>query len=67
MATKYADFMSELKREAKAEGPEAVVELDDFKARFRLARRFVAEQRRRRSRGGRRGGARATGTRHSPA
>ena len=39
MATEFADFMAELKREAKAEGPEAVAELKYFRERFRLARR----------------------------
>ena len=41
MATTFADFMAGLKREAKAEGPEAVAELKYFRARFRLARRFA--------------------------
>ena len=47
MATKFADFMAELKREAKAEGPEAVAELKYFRARFRLARRFAEARRKR--------------------
>jgi DNA-binding XRE family transcriptional regulator len=47
MATKFSDFMAELKREAKAEGPEAVAELKYFRERFRFARRF-AELRRKR-------------------
>jgi ribosome-binding protein aMBF1 (putative translation factor) len=47
MATKFADFMAELKREAKAEGPEAVAELKYFRERFRLARRFAEARRKR--------------------
>ncbi len=39
MPTKFTDFMAELKREAKVEGPKAVAELKDFRERFRLARR----------------------------
>ena len=60
MATKFADFMAEVKREAKAEGPEAVAELKYLRARFRLARRS-AETRRKR------GNARVTATKPSPA
>src|SRR5438034_4529632 len=47
MATKFSYFMSELKREADAEGPEAVAELRYFRERFRLARRFAEARRRR--------------------
>ncbi len=47
MATKFTDFMAELKREAKAEGPEAVAELKYFRERFRLARQFAAARRKR--------------------
>jgi ribosome-binding protein aMBF1 (putative translation factor) len=47
MATKFTDFMAELKREAKAEGPEAVAELKYFRARFRLARQFAEARQRR--------------------
>lgn len=47
MATKLTDLMAELRREAKAEGPEAVAELKYFRARYRLARRFAAARRKR--------------------
>src|SRR5437762_7990646 len=47
MATKFSYFMSELKREADAEGPEAVAELKYFRERFRLARRFAEARRKR--------------------
>ena len=47
MATKFSYFMSELKREADAEGPEAVAELRYFRERFRLARRFAKARRKR--------------------
>ena len=45
MATKFSDFMAELKREAEAEGPEAVAELKHFRERYRLARRFAEARR----------------------
>jgi len=47
MATTFTDLMAELKREAKAEGPEAVAELKYFRARYRLARRFAEARRKR--------------------
>ena len=47
MATKFADFMRELKCEAEAEGPAAVAELRHFRERFRLARRFAEARRKR--------------------
>jgi ribosome-binding protein aMBF1 (putative translation factor) len=47
MATRFADFMVELKREAEGEGPGAVAELRYFQARFRLARRFAEARRKR--------------------
>ena len=47
MATKFSAFMTELKKEAKAEGPEAVAELRYFRERFRLARRFAEARRKR--------------------
>ena len=47
MATKFTDFIAELKREAKAEGPEAVAELKYFRERYRLARRFAEARRKR--------------------
>jgi len=39
MATRFTEFIAELQREAKAEGPEAVVEFTSLRRRFRLARR----------------------------
>lgn len=47
MATTFVDFMAGLKREANAEGPEAVAELKYFRARYRLARRFAEARRKR--------------------
>ena len=47
MATTFAEFMVGLKREARAEGPDAVAELKCFRARFRLARRFAEARRKR--------------------
>src|SRR5450432_2087701 len=47
MGTKFAEFMREVEREAVAEGPAAVAELKYFRARFRLARRFIEARRRR--------------------
>ena len=47
MPTKFSEFMREIKREAEAEGPEAVAELRYFRARFRLARRFAEARRKR--------------------
>ena len=47
MATKFTDFMAELKREAEAEGPEAVAELKHLRERHRLARRFAEARRKR--------------------
>lgn len=40
MPTKFTEFMAELKREAKVEGPKAVAELKYFRERYRLARRI---------------------------
>ena len=48
MATKFAEFMLELRREAKAEGPKALSQLKTLRDRFRRARR-LAEARRKRS------------------
>lgn len=45
MATKFTAFMKELKKEAEAEGPEALAELRYFRERFRLARRFAEARR----------------------
>jgi ribosome-binding protein aMBF1 (putative translation factor) len=47
MATKFTDFMAEVHREAKAEGPEAVAELKYLRERFRLARRFAEARQKR--------------------
>lgn len=47
MATKFAEFMAELKREARSQGPESVAELRYFRERFRLARRFAEARRKR--------------------
>ncbi len=47
MATKFTEFMRELRRDAKTEGPEAVAELRYFRERFRLARRFSEARRKR--------------------
>ena len=47
MAIKFADFMAELKREAAAQGPEAVAELKHLRERYRLARRFAEARRKR--------------------
>lgn len=47
MGTKFSEFMRELRRDAKEEGPEAVAELRYFRERFRLARRFSEARRKR--------------------
>jgi ribosome-binding protein aMBF1 (putative translation factor) len=47
VATKFSQFMRELKREAEVEGPEAIAELRYFRERFRLARRFAEARRKR--------------------
>lgn len=41
MATKFGDFMRGLEEEARAEGPEAVAELDALRAHFRLGRQLA--------------------------
>ena len=41
MATKFSAFMREIEDEAKAEGPEAVKELDALRDHFRLGRRIA--------------------------
>lgn len=43
-ATKFVDVMREIEAEARAEGPEAVKELQAFRAHFRLGRQ-IAEAR----------------------
>ncbi|HEV3001157.1 MAG TPA: helix-turn-helix transcriptional regulator [Solirubrobacteraceae bacterium] len=45
MRTSFEDFYKELQAEARAEGPEAVTELDAFRLHFSLARQ-IAEHRR---------------------
>lgn len=45
MATKFKDFMQEIEDEARAEGPEAVADLEALNANFRLGR-HLAEARR---------------------
>jgi DNA-binding transcriptional regulator YiaG len=45
MATKFTDVIREIEAEAQAEGPEAVTELETFRAHFRLGRQ-IAEARR---------------------
>src|ERR1700735_5325850 len=47
MATKFSDFMAELKREAKVEAPEPVAGLRYSRGRSRLARRFAEARRKR--------------------
>jgi hypothetical protein len=41
MATKFADFMRELEEEARAEGPEAVAQLEALRDHFRLGRQLA--------------------------
>jgi len=48
MATKFADVMREIEAEARAEGPEAVAELEAFRAHFRLGRQIAEARRARR-------------------
>jgi DNA-binding XRE family transcriptional regulator len=48
MATKFADVMREIEAEARAEGPEAVKELEAFRAHFRLGRQIAEARRARR-------------------
>lgn len=45
MATKFKDFMRELEDEARAEGPEAVAELESLRTHYRIGRQ-LAEARR---------------------
>jgi ribosome-binding protein aMBF1 (putative translation factor) len=45
MATSFEDFYKELEAEARAEGPEAIAELEAFRLHFALARQ-LAERRR---------------------
>ncbi len=41
MATKFADFVSELEAEAKAEGPAAIKQLEAFREHFRVGRKLA--------------------------
>jgi ribosome-binding protein aMBF1 (putative translation factor) len=47
MAT-FNDFIEELEAEARAEGPDAVAELEAFRLHFSLARQLAAQRRARR-------------------
>jgi ribosome-binding protein aMBF1 (putative translation factor) len=47
MTTTFDDFIKELEAEAKAEGPEAVAELEAFRLHFSLARQLAARRRER--------------------
>jgi|GEM_PF-6723545 len=52
MATKFADFISQLQAEARAEGPDAIGQLAALRDHFRLARhsaRAVRHQQRRKA------------------
>jgi DNA-binding XRE family transcriptional regulator len=48
MATKFTDVMREIEAEAHAEGPEAVGQLEAFRAHFRLGRQIAEARRARR-------------------
>jgi DNA-binding phage protein len=41
MATKFADFVREVEAEARAEGPEAVAQLEAFRDHFRVGRKLA--------------------------
>lgn len=41
MSTDFSDFMQEIEEEAKAEGPEAVAQLETFRAHFRVGRELI--------------------------
>ena len=41
MATKFSDFMSGIEAEARAEGPEAVAELEALRDHYRLGRQLA--------------------------
>jgi transcriptional regulator with XRE-family HTH domain len=45
MATKFKDFMREIEEEARAEGPDAVAEMEALRTHFRIGRQ-LAEARR---------------------
>jgi DNA-binding phage protein len=41
MATKFADFVSKIEAEAKAEGPAAIEQLEAFREHFRVGRKLA--------------------------
>ena len=41
MATKFGDFVREIEAEAKAEGPEALAQLEAFRDHFRVGRKLA--------------------------
>lgn len=43
--TTFDDFIAELEAEARAEGPDAVAELEAFRLHFSLARQLAAQRR----------------------
>ena len=43
--TTFDDFIAEIETEARAEGPEAVAELEAFRLHFSLARQLAAQRR----------------------
>ncbi|HZN91722.1 MAG TPA: helix-turn-helix transcriptional regulator [Myxococcales bacterium] len=45
MATRFKDFMREIEEEARAEGPDAVAELEALRTHFRLGRQLAAARR----------------------
>lgn len=45
MATKFKDFMREIEDEARAEGPEAMAELEALRTHFRLGRQIAGARR----------------------
>ena len=45
VATKFKDFIREIEEEARAEGPEAVAELEALRTHFRLGRQLAAARR----------------------
>jgi ribosome-binding protein aMBF1 (putative translation factor) len=48
MATKFTNVMRQIEAEAHAEGPEAIRELEAFRAHFRLGRQIAEARRARR-------------------
>ena len=45
MATRFKDFVREIEEEARAEGPDAVAELEALRTHFRLGRQLAAARR----------------------